>query len=490
MVAAALLAVGTPKPAKAANLTWTQSGINPTTGEYSWINPVSWSGDIGTPDAIGDIANLTFNINGTNTINLDANITLTALNIGDSSGSDQYRIQAGVIANPSILPLAGQGSSTGAGSLVFDGVGSAPVTITKTGTGTADEIAALVYFNDDLTITSANALGRITFSGGLRSGQSNITFAGIGTTNVVTGALITGGNVIKTGAGVLLFSTGNNSYGGATLVNEGTLRAQAGNILPNRSPLTVAAGAIFDINNAGQTVGSLSGAGSVQNSSGTAASTFTFGRDDTSTTFTGTFSAPTPNRLNLTKLGAGTFTFAPTANSNYLGTTTLQGGTFLLDFASSGSLASVMGASPLTFQGGSSTFTMRGRAGFSAAQPLGAVTINQSGGVISVIAGDTNVTRLNLGGFTFGTGTNTGTLLVSAPANTQITTASTTGVLANGIIGAGRAVFTDGVNFDWLTTVSGATFSVPTEVATVWVCVAVSRLLEVVEPAAAFGRAT
>ena len=452
MVAAALLAVGVPKPAKAANFTWTQSN----TDTYSWINAANWSGDAGIPDGIGDIANLTFNIGGTNTINLDANVTLSALNIGDSTGSDQYRIQSGVIANPSILPLAFQGSSTGAGSLVFDGVGSTPVTITKTGTGTLDEIAALVYFNDNLTITSTNALGRITFSAGLRSGQSNITFAGAGTTNIVTGALITGGNVIKTGSGVLLFSTGNNSYGGATLVNEGTLRAGAGNILPNRSPLTVAAGATFDLNNAGQLVGSLSGAGFVLNSSGTSASTFTFGRDDTSTTFTGTFSAPTANRLNVTKLGGGTFTFAPSVASNYTGATTLQGGTFLLDFANSGALTSLMGNSALTLQGGS-IFTMRGRAGLAATQTLGTVAVNWNGGVISVIPGDTNLTRLNLAGFNFGTGsgTNSGTLLLSAPANTQITAAAVT--VAQGIIGAGRAVFTDGVNFDWLTTVSGAT---------------------------------
>ena len=453
MVAAALLAVAAPKPARAANLNWTSASSNPLTGEYSWINSANWTGDVGIPDGIGDIANLTFNISGTNIINLDSNVTLSALNIGDSAGSDQYRIQSGVIANPGLLPLAGQGSSTGAGSIVMDGVGSAPVSITKTGTGIADEIAALVYFNDDLTITSTNAVGRITFSGGLRSGQSNITFTGAGTTDVRTNALITGGNVIKAGTGVLLFSFAN-SYGGATLVNEGTLRAQAGNILPTRSPLTVAAGATFDINNAGQVVGSLSGAGFVLNSSGTAASTFSFGRNDTSTSFTGTFSAPTANRLAVTKVGGGTFTFAPSVASNYTGNTTLQGGAFVLDFANSGALTSLMGATPLVVSGGSN-FTLRGRATLAANQTLGALTVNQGGSSISVVAGDTNLTRLNLAAFTFGTGANSGTILFSAPANTQITTATDT--RANGIIGAGRAVFTDGVNFDWLTTVSTAT---------------------------------
>ena len=445
MVAAALLAMGTPKAARAANFTWNQKNQD----TYSWITPANWTANLGSPDAFGDVANLNNDIAGDNTILLNANVTLSTLNIGDSVGSNVFIIQGGTIANPGILPLAAQGVSAGVGSIVLDGVGSTAVAINKAGTG-ADDIQALVYFNDELTITSATAAGKITFTGGLRSNQSNIIFAGAGTIEVKTGTLITGGSVTKNGTGTLLFSVAN-TYGGATIINAGTLKAQAGNVLPNRSPLTVAAGATFDINNAGQVIGSLSGAGNVLNSTGTAVSTLTIGRDDTSTTFGGRFSATVDARwLAITKNGAGTFTMNPSAASTYTGTTLVTGGSIVLDFANSGALTSLMGITPLTIAGGD--FTLKGRAGLAVSQTLGNVAINQDGGKIAVIAGDTTLTKLVLGTLSFGTATNSGTLLISAPANTQITT--TTARPAELVYGNGRAVFTDGTNFDWLTTAS------------------------------------
>jgi len=448
MVAAALLAVGTPTPAKAANFTWNQAN----NGNYSWIAPSSWTALAGFPDDLGDVANLNTNILGANTIALDTNVTLSTLNIGDAVGSDQFLIQGGVVANPSILPLAGQGTSVGVGSIVMDAPGSAGVAINKAGTGTTDEIAALIYFNDALTITAAS--GKLSLTGALRSGQSDIIFAGAGTTEIRTSSLVTGGNVVKNDAGTLQFTVAN-TYGGSTLINAGTLLAGAGNILPTRTPVVVASGATFDINGAGQAFGSLAGAGSVLNSSGsTSTATINIGRDDTSTVFTGTISAPTAGRIAVTKVGGGTFVLRPGVASNYSGATNVQGGVFEIDFASSGSLTSLIGASALTLASGD--FTLRGRAGLAVAQTLGNVTVNQSGGRISVLAGDATLTRLALGTLSFGSGSNSGTLLVSAPANTQVTISATTGQ-ANGIFGAGRAVFTDGTNYDWLTTASAST---------------------------------
>ncbi|MGI9110096.1 MAG: beta strand repeat-containing protein, partial [Opitutales bacterium] len=451
MVAAALLTVGSVPVARATNLTWNKAN----TDTYSWINPANWTAGTGYPDAIGDVANLNNNIAGTNTITLDANVTLAGINIGDSTGSDQFLIQSGIIANPSLLPLAAQAASVGAGSIVLDAVGYDPllasVTINKTGTGVADEIAALVYFNDPLTITASS--GKITLSGGLRSGQSDIIFAGGGAIELKTATLITGGNVIKNDTGTLTFSFAN-TYGGATTLNAGTLVAGVASALPTRTPLTVGASATFNFNNLTQVFGSLAGSGLVTSTGGTGGIVLAFGRDDTSTTFTGRLSPTTAANMAVTKAGAGTFTLAPSVASTYTGSTTLWGGNFLLDFVNSGTNTSLMGASPLVLTGGN--FTMKGRAGLATTQTLGAVTVNQQGGAISVIAGDTFLTKLAVGSISFGTGSNAGTLLVSAPTNTQVTTSTNT-ALANGIYGAGRAVFFDGTNYDWLTSVSGAT---------------------------------
>ncbi|NDE02800.1 MAG: hypothetical protein EBZ91_13935, partial [Gammaproteobacteria bacterium] len=118
------------------------------------------------------------------------------------------------------------------------------------------------------------------------------------------------------------------------------LQAGIGSVIPQRSAVTIAAGATLDINNLGQTVGSLAGAGTVTNSGGTA-TTLTFGRDDTSTTFSGVFNAATAANLALTKLGAGVFTINSSSDSLFTGALTLNGGTFALDFANVAAPASL-----------------------------------------------------------------------------------------------------------------------------------------------------
>ena len=69
MVAAALLAIGTPKPARAANLTWNQDAFN---SGLNWTDKVNWgaAGNAFFPDAEGDTANLNINIGGDQTISL------------------------------------------------------------------------------------------------------------------------------------------------------------------------------------------------------------------------------------------------------------------------------------------------------------------------------------------------------------------------------------------------------------------------------------
>ncbi|PAZ05369.1 MAG: hypothetical protein CAK86_03900, partial [Opitutia bacterium AMD-G1] len=294
MVAAALLAVAAPDTARAANYTWN----NVNSGTFDWNKSANWtSAGSGFPDLMrvtsplgstpGDVANLTNNIEGDNLILLNANISLDQLNIGDPVGGSQFLIQAGTIAHPGLFPLfftsgAGQPNpGLAAGSLVFGSAAStSPVAIVKTGIGAADEINALVYFNSALTITSTAQAGKLTFSGGLRSGLSSITFTGAGTTLIKSVTLTTGGDLIKEGSGTLEVNIGL-AHAGATLINAGLLRATAGNILPTRAAVTVAAGAAYDVNNRSQVIGSLSGFGQIRNSS-TSAQSFQIGRNDTS----------------------------------------------------------------------------------------------------------------------------------------------------------------------------------------------------------------
>ena len=127
-------------------------------------------------------------------------------------------------------------------------------------------------------------------------------------------------------------TSGTMVYAGSTTINAGLVQTGVATVVPQRSAFVVASGAAFDINNFAQTIGSLTGAGTVRNSSATA-TTLTIGRDDTSTTFGGVFAANTIANLALAKIGAGTLTLNSANDSLITGALTLSGGTLLVDFA-------------------------------------------------------------------------------------------------------------------------------------------------------------
>ena len=527
MVAAALLSVGvaTTQPARAANLTWSQQ--NGSTGSgWNWNSGSNWVGGTAFPDAIGDTANLNVSIASAQTVALNKLVKLGTFNLGDTNSASAFTVAGGLqsnVANGTVV----------AGYLLMDGVGSTPVTITKSGT-VLDTISAGVMFNDALTITAATANGSnttLSITGGLRSAISDLHLAGSGRISV--GSMITtAGNLYIDGSatgGSVLLSTAVLTYGGSTTIGNGTNWSQlifgAASVTPLHTNVTVNTGSTLNLNSYAQTIGSLAGSGTVTNSSTTAA-VLTLGRDDfTNSVFTGTLTSVNGTSLALTKVGAGTFTLRPTASSTYTGATTLNGGTFVLDYASGQALTSSLGVvttntasttvtvsstaglavgmllSGTPFTGsqyvasitdathfvasavpnasgtyvtgvaatssslmsvGASTggtlavaggnFSLLGKAGLAASQSLGAVTLGLGGGTIGLTGGDATGTKLTLGAI--GMTTSGGALLVSAPLNstaTPTTVFSTTGV-ANGIIGAGRAVFFDGTNYNWLTT--------------------------------------
>lgn len=133
------------------------------------------------------------------------------------------------------------------------------------------------------------------------------------------------GTVTQAGAGTLTLS-GNNTYNGPTLVSAGTLIAgRATNAFGVNSALTVATGA--DVQMAGLTnaVGSLAGAGTVENANATLA-TLNIGSDNTSTNFSGTLQDGVGGgKLAITKTGTGTQTFS--GAGNLTGNLLINGGT-------------------------------------------------------------------------------------------------------------------------------------------------------------------
>lgn len=143
---------------------------------------------------------------------------------------------------------------------------------------------------------------------------------------VISGA----GGLTKVGQGILNLA-GTNSYTGPTYVTAGTL--QAGKITNAfgsvTSPLDISAGATLDINSLDQTIGSLSGAGTVTNSTSTA-KTLTTGGANLTTVFSGTFTNGTATTGSvLTKVGTGILTLSG-STSAWTGGTNINGGVLRL----------------------------------------------------------------------------------------------------------------------------------------------------------------
>ncbi len=192
-------------------------------------------------------------------------------------------------------------------------------------------------------------IGSLAGSGNVVLDTSTLATGGANTSTTFSGVLRGSGGLIKQGTGTLILS-GANTYTGPTTINQGTLQLGAAERLADSTAVTVAGGAVFNLNSFNETVGSLAGAGSVVLGNGT----LTTGGDNTSTAFSGVLSGSG----GLTKVGSGTFILS--GNNTYSGTTTINGGVLLVNGSqpnspvtlNTGTLGGPGGVGPLTANGG------------------------------------------------------------------------------------------------------------------------------------------
>jgi fibronectin-binding autotransporter adhesin len=324
-----------------------------------------------------------------------------------------------------------------------------------------------VFNNSDLVVF--NAVGStnptVTLSGTLAPGSvtvdttaNNYTFSGSGNIAGTTG-------LAKKGTGALIVSI-VNTYLGGTTVSNGTLQLGVNNALPGTSDVAISNTATLDLNAFSDTIGALTGNGTVDTVAG-GTPVLTVGNNDDSGIFSGVIQN-TSGTLGLTKAGNGTETLA-SANT-YAGPTTLNAGTLTLgnpNALGSGNsavtinngtldlndnnavMASLTGAGGTVANSGATVTTntltvLNGGTTYS-----GVITENSSGSKVQVVLLGTSELHLN-GNNTYSGGTLVGgTATISSTLGGAIGTGSIT--LSNGTTlylhqGSGGVAFSVGNN--------------------------------------------
>ncbi len=346
-------------------------------------------------------------------------ISAGTLSIGDGGTSGSV---AGPIVNNSILTfnrsdaVTYSGNISGTGSLSQIGSGKVTLTGSNSYGGDTTITGGTLSGNSIADAGSFSAFGAggafalsngaiLEYTGGSALSDRLVALDGPGTVRVAASATtltltrtagsgaISGSNVFtKDGPGTLqLFGT--TSYTGATNINAGNLKTGTAERIPNGSAVTVAAGAMLEINNFTETIGSLSGGGSVFLGS-TASGALITGGDNTPTTFSGVISGGG----TLTKQGSGTLSL--TGSNTHGGVTTINAG--VLSIGDGGTTGSISGAisnnATLVFNRSNSL--------------THSSNISGTGMVTKLGSGTTTLTNSN--GYTGGTNLNAGTLALGS----------------------------------------------------------------------------
>lgn len=238
-------------------------------------------------------------------------------------GSSNTRLQLQTTSHPN---FTGKWivDSGGSGNRVLD-MGQANVNL-----GAASGDDALTLRNTGTLLLRGSTLGSSTQGITIGSGGAKIVVAG-GLTGIIAGKLSgAAGNPLElygeNSTSIIALSNPDNAWLGATSLNGGSagarVRADAAGVFPSAGgTVGVSSVVVLDLNGFSQSLGGLTGAGTVTNSTGTAV--LTVGGNNLSTSFTGSV-RDGAGSLSLVKTGTGTLTFGG-ANA-YSGSTTVTGG--------------------------------------------------------------------------------------------------------------------------------------------------------------------
>ncbi|SBS36322.1 Cadherin domain protein [Marinomonas spartinae] len=263
-------------------------------------------------------------LSGTTT-SLTGDIVNNAAVVFNQNSSGTY---SKIISGTGTFTKSGSGAVTLTGENTYTGntiVSAGELVLNNSnGMALADTSAVALTGTGKLSLSSNETIGNLSGVSGTRVDLGANTLTVNQTNSSSFAGVMSGtGGLIKTGAGTLALS-GANTYTGDTTISSGEVFASGGSAIADNSAVTVAAGATFELSTStSETIGSIAGAGSIAANGGT----LTVGGDNTSTTFSGVFSAGSAGAA-LAKVGSGTLTLS--GNNTYSGNTTVSGGTLSL----------------------------------------------------------------------------------------------------------------------------------------------------------------
>ena len=188
-------------------------------------------------------------------------------------GTSDLNLGTGAVT---LSPLSGSviNLTNTANTLTVGGIISGPtIALTKAGGGTL-RLNAINAYTGDTTISAGTLqLGDGTASNGNVAGNivDNATLIFANPTALTYSGVISGtGTLTKQAAGVLTVSGGPNTDSGVTTISAGTLKLGNDDVLSDTSPVVLSTNdVVLDMNNFKDTIGALSGSGSVINNTST-----------------------------------------------------------------------------------------------------------------------------------------------------------------------------------------------------------------------------
>ena len=258
--------------------------------------------------------NVTLVVRGTTTIDNEIVLNNDTTIVADAATT----LSGSVSGSGRTLTKAGAGTLTLSGDIY---VGKLAVSAGTLATGqeyTIESVGVEIGTGATFTLGGDTKLGALSGNGSVALGSNKLIVGVDGSSTTFSGTISGSGGFSKTGTGTLTL-TGNNSYTGITTVNGGgTLVLAGGAALADSSRVAILGGTTLIVNDS-ETIGALSGSGSVLLGS----STLTVGGSE-STVFSGVISGSGA----LAKTGSQTLTLS--GANTYTGGTTLGAGELII----------------------------------------------------------------------------------------------------------------------------------------------------------------